>query len=212
MKTFLCLLLFLFTYPVNASLLTYYFYQGGYDEGAYVIGSFSGTGSSALTTFRHQIISFTMSFSGNNLVPSFSLNFDDLDYLVYIIDGSLLLGDGPDEVISATNNEFIYEAGFLVNLYTCTELWRKLGRGETGPCGWVWDISSDDDLSSISSRTNELVTISLEPIIIVDDDDPIPAPEPSPVALLAVGLLSLFCFKKKHAISPNKWGKEEGSK
>jgi len=74
------------------------FVQAGFTDGASVTGSFSATDldSDGQIAFfsggSFEVTAFAASFSGNALVPAFTLNFTDLFGLVYDIDGDI--GDG----------------------------------------------------------------------------------------------------------------------
>lgn len=71
------------------------FIHGGFTDGAFVSGSFSGSdvdGDGQLSSFDGELTAFTMSFSGNALVGAFTLDFGDLFGLVYDFDGDI--GDG----------------------------------------------------------------------------------------------------------------------
>jgi hypothetical protein len=104
-----------FCYSTAASALDLSFLQEGFDEGAFVTGTFSGEdldNNGQLSSFRGEVTDFMMSFSGNSLVDRFSLNFDNLFGLVYDLDGGPL-GDGfmlDVEGIGAFS-EFQYLAG-----------------------------------------------------------------------------------------------------
>ena len=94
------------------------FSQGGWSNGGFVTGSFSGNdddGYLVLDSFEDEITAFSMSFSGNSRVPVFSLGFDDLVGLVFRLDNGMTLGDdGPggfDEGILAVGYSHVYAAG-----------------------------------------------------------------------------------------------------
>lgn len=79
----------------NANLI-FDFSQQGFDEGAIVKGMFAGDdldGNGQLSSLAGEVTDFSMRFSGNSLVSSFSLGFADLFGLVYDLDGGEL-GDG----------------------------------------------------------------------------------------------------------------------
>jgi hypothetical protein len=75
------------------------FTQDGYAEGAVVTGTFVGTDLDAdgqLSSFDGELNGFAMNFSGNSLVPAFSMGIPALVFaLVYDLDGGPL-GDGLD--------------------------------------------------------------------------------------------------------------------
>jgi hypothetical protein len=91
--------------PVTATDFT--FVQDGFTDGASVTGSFSGTdtdGNGQLSWFAGEVTAFAMTFSGNALVPSFSLGFANLFGLVYDLNGGPL-GDGLDIDIEGVGAE-----------------------------------------------------------------------------------------------------------
>lgn len=108
-----------FSLSLQAAPVSFTLYQQGYDEGAFVTISFTGDdldndGQLAAPSFGADVISaFTMTFSGNSQVPSFSLGLPDLFGLVYDLDGGPL-GDGQllaVEGVGANDGTFVYEAG-----------------------------------------------------------------------------------------------------
>jgi hypothetical protein len=100
----------------SAGAATFSFSQSGFEEGASVSGSFTGDDSDLngqLSFFTGEISDFAMSFSGNSLVPAFSLGFGNLTGLVYDLDGGPL-GDGfliDIEGIAASDPSFSYSVG-----------------------------------------------------------------------------------------------------
>jgi hypothetical protein len=94
----------------------YSFTQSGFSEGAIVTVTFSGSDLNAdtqITSFDGEVTAFSMSFSGNSVVPAFSLGLADLFGLVYDDDGGPL-GDGLTlgvEGIGASGVTFSYDAG-----------------------------------------------------------------------------------------------------
>lgn len=100
-----------------ASALSFTFIQTGYSEGAQVTGSFEGVDSDEngqLSSFEGEVTAFSVSFSGNSLVPAFSLGIEDEPFnFVYDI-GSGFLGDGTTldiEGVLSTNELFQYLTG-----------------------------------------------------------------------------------------------------
>jgi hypothetical protein len=104
----------------------YSFTQAGFDEGATLSGYFAATDAPPLGTIEAgdpaifpgmnlgEITGFSVSFSGNSLVPAFTQSLGDLSFLDYILGGNLL-GDDPGEGI-ATNvlgaaNRFSWYSG-----------------------------------------------------------------------------------------------------
>ncbi len=106
----------LFASAAAAQQQTFTFSQGGFAEGATVSGSFSGEdldSDGQLASFNGEISDFQMSFSGNSVVPAFSLGFAELNGLVYDLNGGPL-GDGQVlgiEGIAADDATFSYQAG-----------------------------------------------------------------------------------------------------
>lgn len=106
----------LFAGVAAAQPQTFTFSQAGFAEGATVVGSFTGEDldtDGQLASFAGEISDFQMSFSGNSVVPAFSLGFADLSGLVYDLDGGPL-GDGQIlgiEGIAANDATFSYAAG-----------------------------------------------------------------------------------------------------
>jgi hypothetical protein len=96
-----------------ATPLSYPFEQGGFDEGASITGSFSAEDldSNGLVSLDDgEIFDFSLAFSGNSILQTFSLMFADLTYFVYNLDGAI--GDlFDDEGIDAGNGGFQYVAG-----------------------------------------------------------------------------------------------------
>jgi len=103
-------------FPAIAVAETFSFSQSGFSEGAIVTMSFTGTDDDSdgqIASFTGEVTDFTMSFSGNSIVPAFSLSFPELFGLVYDLDGGPL-GDGQIlgiEGVGATGAQFEYVAG-----------------------------------------------------------------------------------------------------
>jgi hypothetical protein len=158
---------------VNAAPLSFNFTQSGFEEGASVVGMFTGEDLNAdgqLSEFSGEITSFMMEFSGNSLVSSFSLGFADLFGLVYDLDGGPL-GDGFSldiEGIGADSGIFLYE----------------VGPGPVGECGVGIDCASISDGVNISS-SKQLVLVS-----------PKVVPIPAAVWLFGSGLMAIVGFRK----------------
>ncbi|NNM00184.1 MAG: autotransporter outer membrane beta-barrel domain-containing protein [Gammaproteobacteria bacterium] len=98
----------------GAAPATFTFSQGGFSEGAAINGSFSGEdldGNGELS--QGELTAFAVTFSGNSIVPGFSLGLPDLFGLVYRLDGGPLGDDltGGIEGIGATGSNFGYEVG-----------------------------------------------------------------------------------------------------
>jgi hypothetical protein len=133
---------------VDAAPISFNFSQGGFFEGASVTGMFTGDdldNNGQLSSFAGEVSDFVMSFSGNSLIPSFSLGFSDPFALVYDLDGGPL-GDGVTldvEGIGAASGIHSYATG----------------QGATGGIdgGWVDDFIGPN-------TTSELVQVSAVPI------------------------------------------------
>ena len=101
---------------VYAQSRTFSFSQSGFSEAATITGTFTGEDlnmNGQLSSFDSEITDFQMSFSGNSIVPAFSLGFGELFGLVYDLDGGPL-GDGlslDTEGIGAADAMFSYNAG-----------------------------------------------------------------------------------------------------
>ncbi len=80
----------------RTSPLTFNFRQDGFEDDAFVEGSFTAVdldSDGQLVSFFGEILAFEATFSGNSLVPATALNINDLLGLVYDLDGGNL-GDG----------------------------------------------------------------------------------------------------------------------
>lgn len=92
------------------------FTQGGFTAGGLITGTFSGVDADAdgqLSSFFGEVSDFSAAFSGNALVPAFTLGFFDLFGLVYDLNGGPL-GDGITldvEGILAISSAALYVAG-----------------------------------------------------------------------------------------------------
>jgi hypothetical protein len=93
------------------------FSHGGFSEGAVLTGFFSGEdldGDGKLSSLEGEVTDFAMHFSGNSRVAAFSIGFDELDGLVYFLNGGPL-GDEDDptrgEGIRARIGDLIYVIG-----------------------------------------------------------------------------------------------------
>lgn len=99
--------------PASAALFN--FSQGGYADGATVVGSFVGTDSNSdgqISAFDGEVTDFSAAFSGNSLVSALAFDFSDLFGLVYDLDGDI--GDGITldvEGISAVDGVTGYSTG-----------------------------------------------------------------------------------------------------
>lgn len=104
----------------------YTFMEGGFTDGATITGSFAGTdlnGDGQLSYFTAppeptlplELTDFTLSFSGNTLVPAFALQFPQLDNFNYHLGPTLgtstVLINGLTEGIEAGSLDRFYIAG-----------------------------------------------------------------------------------------------------
>ena len=83
--------------------LSFDFLQTGYDEGAFVVGTFSGEdANNDSVLFLDELSGFDMIWSGNSLVPAFSMSLGNLLAFSYELGGPLL-GDVLFEGIISFN-------------------------------------------------------------------------------------------------------------
>jgi hypothetical protein len=83
----------------TASALTWSISQSGYAEGATISGSFTGADinlDDQITASDGEVTAFSISFSGNSLVPQWTLGLAELVGLVWDV-GTPFLGDGSAE-------------------------------------------------------------------------------------------------------------------
>lgn len=81
---------------ILASAATYHFSQSGYADGATITGSFTGVDldhDGQINSFAGEVSAFTLTFSGNSIVPTFTHSFSDLSGLVYTVGHSTLGSD-----------------------------------------------------------------------------------------------------------------------
>lgn len=119
------------------------FTHGGFSEGAVLTGFFVGAdldGDGRLSSLEGELTDFAMQFSGNSLIPAFSIGLDALDGLVYFLNGGPLgdddhptrgegirarigdltyvIGPGPDEtavICAANQSSCFFRAGVAVD-------------------------------------------------------------------------------------------------
>ncbi len=110
MKKYL-LLFFIYFSSLEAAPVSFNFFQDGFDEGAIVTGGFTGDDiNNDRRISESEIIDFSMEFSGNNIVPAFSIKFPDIRVLGfgYDLDGGPL-GNAPDEGVTVLEIGFSYQ-------------------------------------------------------------------------------------------------------
>ncbi|MEO0437715.1 MAG: hypothetical protein AAF098_12495 [Pseudomonadota bacterium] len=104
---------------------TFCFFQGGFSEGAFVTGTFSGVDSQDLAgnpapsdgfLLQGELTDFSASFSGNSLVPAISFVLSDLAGFLYEADGGTLGEQSSSEAegIRASSGGTIFETGIAV--------------------------------------------------------------------------------------------------
>lgn len=175
MSKLLTLLLMLAATSANAA--QYYFSQTGFEEGAYISGSFQATdlnldGSYIGSIFADfsEISDFSLSFSGNSIASAFSQSLSDLTYLDFNA-ARTVIGDANPEGIATRWFEttgFSYVSGVGPN-----------GRQGGSVINWT---------TGVSSETGNLITVSSSA----------PVPLPGTIGLFApalVGLLGLSRHK-----------------
>ncbi len=95
----------------SSTVIKYNFSHSGFADGAIVTGMFAGedlngdgflVGNEGPGGFN-EITDFNMAFSGNNIVPAFTLSFADFRFLAYRLDGGPL-GDSGNELIAASSD------------------------------------------------------------------------------------------------------------
>ena len=158
-----------------AQPITYDFQQSGFAEGATVTGFFVGedlNDDGQLTSFDGEVIDFSMTFSGNSIVPAFTLGMDNLNGLVYDLDGGPL-GDGLElaiEGILALDDVFSY----------------SVGPGPFALC------DGQQDCAAVSDGDNQDTSPELVQVSARSDVAPLAVPIPSwAIVLLALILASI---------------------
>ena len=108
----------------NAHASEYYFSQSGFDNGGTITGTLDATdlnnngliSGSVLSNFN-EISNFSLSFSGNSLVPAFTETLADLSVLNYQTSRSVLGDENPEGI--AVNwfgdTGYTYVTGVAVN-------------------------------------------------------------------------------------------------
>jgi len=152
----------------QAAPISYTFEQAGFDEGAGVTGSFLAEDLDAnglVSLDDGEIFDFSLAFSGNSILQTFSLMFADLTYFVYNLDGAI--GElFDDEGIEAGNGGFQYVAGPGSFFTEC---------GQGFDCAWAGGPNAGEDAYSAG-----LIDVAMTSAQV---------PEPAAGALLLTGLL-----------------------
>ncbi len=168
----------------TASPMNFSFIQEGFDEGASISGMFTGGDllliDGKISTFDVEVSAIMFEFSGNSIVPAFSVNSSDFlgrgrgDF-IYNFHGQIngLLGDDPNEGFSYRTGlpplGLGYIAGPQVGLDVCG----------VGICG---EVNGPNGASS----STQPVEITLNPS---------PVPEPSMMVLFSTGLAGLGLWR-----------------
>ena len=181
---------------------TFKFYQGGFAEGAYVSGTFSGVDLNSsgrlgddqlpfIPPYEGEISNFHMSFSGNSLVSSFNVDYPVVRIgeptLVYDMDGGPLgeaMGGVPEGIVvnklintssEKSFTEYLAGAGPLLECAT------------GGNCGWIRRSGLDSSGLGYSGEdfSKELVQVNEVPL-------------PAAAWLFGSGLLGLLSVAKRN--------------
>lgn len=187
MKKYLLLFLLVSFTSVDAAPVSYNFSHSGFDEGASVTGMFTGEdldGNGKLSSFRGELIDFKMRFSGNNLVPAFSLGFADLVGIIYGLDSESLgddsSGNNPEGI------EVYLGRGSNVGVFSYAVAGPL--NPQIGPvveCGTGVDCAVVSDGQGNVSYSQQLVLVS-----------PKPVPLPATVWLFCSGLIGFLGIKR----------------
>jgi hypothetical protein len=112
-----CAWLLLASAATQAQTQRFTFSHSGFSEGAVLTGFFSGEdldGDGKLSSLEGEVTDFAMHFSGNARVAAFSIGLDELDGLVYFLNGGPL-GDEDHptrgEGIRARIGDLVYVIG-----------------------------------------------------------------------------------------------------
>lgn len=153
----------------SAQVVSFDFFQGGYDEGAFISGSFSGEDLDTdgrlewdPTPSVNELTAFSLSFSGNSLVAGFSLGLGDVMGFLYGLDG------GPLGDIAPVGTEGFFAGDFSSALLLATGSEGYPGCGSGALCGQIFS-------GLAVTETNELVQITAA------------VPEPEGLAILTMG-------------------------
>jgi hypothetical protein len=162
----------------GATAVTYHFTQGGFDDGATVTGTFTGAdlNSDGELTYGFdpdELTAFNMQFSGNSVVPAFSLGLSDLGGFVWEINLGAYIGDDDVGRLEGIAGPLV---GDVYTLYA-------VGPGPFHLC---------DDMENcgfVSTSDGEFKSFTTEPVFV--NALPNSVPEPSNLGMAMFGLLAL---------------------
>jgi len=140
-------LVFAFAAPA-AHATVYTFSQGGYTGGGTISGTFTGSDLNAdgqIVSFMGEVTAFSLSFSGDSIVASFTHGLPDLWGLVYYV-GSGYIGDN-------------YAEGLASNWDSSVGFDYASGMGPTGGLGG----RVIDTATRATSSTQQLIAVVPEP-------------------------------------------------
>jgi len=177
-STIIGLTLLLATSFVIAAPVSFNFTQDGFDEGATIVGEFVGddlNGDGQLSSIKNEITSFSMQFSGNSIIPSFTFQTEreNGDFMLgYDLDNGSL-GDGfllDMEGIVADTGIFFFTAGPGPENREC---------GISIDCAHIDYINVSDFNGSGGTSSSQLILVS-------------PVPIPASILLFISGLIGFI--------------------
>ncbi len=151
----------------SSAIVKYNFSQTGFDDGAIVTGMFEGedldgdgflAGNDGIDVIdgSNEITAFNMAFSGNSIVPAFTLGLAELDFMAYELAGSPF---SDSSFIAALNPDFSpgQEAFFFGTGNIGTDFCE-----DDKKCGFVFNVNKG--VIEGTSISFELVTVSAVPL------------------------------------------------